>query len=74
MKISELRYGQRFTFPSVPRSVYVARGNGWYGSTAGYDGGPWHTSQDTEVNPCDTIDDQWQTNLDYIAENGPYGK
>ncbi len=48
-----LRTDEQFTFPGVPRSVYVYRGNGWYSSPAGYDGGPWHKEQGTMVIPVD---------------------
>ena len=46
-----LETGQKFTFPGRPQYVYVYRGNGWYSSEVGSDGGPWHADGDTPIVP-----------------------
>ena len=66
MLLSELRTGQRFHFPEAPRTWYVSRGNCWYGSLAGYDGGPWHI-EDREVVPEDAVSEQWEAHLRYVG-------
>lgn len=50
-KLRDLKEGQRFRYAGYPDkfAVYVARGNGWYSSEAGYDGGPWHCPDDDVV-------------------------
>jgi hypothetical protein len=62
-----LRTGEQFTFPGVPRSFYVNRGNGWFDGGRGYQGGPWHRPEGTMVIPVDTISDQWQEHLERIG-------
>lgn len=48
-KLSQLKDGQPFTFADCPGVEYIARGNTWYGTREGYDGGPWHRDGDAEV-------------------------
>lgn len=67
MKITDLRPNQMFTFPHAPRIFYMNRGNGWYSSVSGCDGGPWHTDRDTIVNPVDNLADQWEQHLAHVA-------
>ena len=50
MKLRELRTGQHFLFTYANVwTVYEYRGNGWYGTPAGYDGGPWYSEADPAV-------------------------
>ena len=50
-RLWDLQVGQKFVFVEAEKkykspAVYEYRGNGWYGSVAGYDGGPWHKTID----------------------------
>jgi hypothetical protein len=51
VRLRELRGGDRFRFADRLGSVWEYRGNGWYGSPKGYDGGPWHMHENAEVVP-----------------------
>lgn len=48
MKLSDLKAGQYFRFTDW-NEVYQARGNSWWGTLEGYDGGPWHGPKDRLV-------------------------
>lgn len=55
-KLRDVPVGAAFMFPDK-LSVYEHRGNGWYSSwSRSFDGGPWHTDQDTYVD----VDDERQ--------------
>jgi len=45
VELATLPSGVRFRHAGYPDKfkVYVTRGNGWYSSEEGYDGGPWHS-------------------------------
>jgi hypothetical protein len=46
--LGELKAGTYFRFRGS-ETVYEARGNAWYGSPGGYDGGPWHGDREAGV-------------------------
>ena len=48
MTISDLSAGTYFHFVGSD-TVWLARGNYWYASPGGYDGGPWTAHPDAEV-------------------------
>jgi hypothetical protein len=52
-RLSSLPTNARFRFPDRAK-VYVARGNQWYSSPEGYDGGPWYAPEDPRVIPEET--------------------
>ena len=45
--LETLATGVRFRHAGYPDKfkAYIARGNGWYSSEEGYDGGPWHSPE-----------------------------
>jgi hypothetical protein len=53
MRFSDVPTGMPFRFPSGP-TIYIARENGWFSTPTGHDGGPWHTTGDTEVEQVPT--------------------
>lgn len=64
MKLRELKLDQRFRFVGH-NSEFIYRGNGWYSSFLGYDGGPWNGDDVSEV---EVIPESEQTV--YINQNG----
>lgn len=44
MKMRELKVGEKFR-QSGSEALYAYRGSGWYSSTTGCDGGPWHQNE-----------------------------
>lgn len=53
-KLGSLAYGMPFRFPGKAR-IYMHYGGGFYATPTGYDGGPWHTPQETEVEPVKCV-------------------
>jgi hypothetical protein len=53
MLLCHLATNRLFQF-SYGGPMYVNRGNGWYGTPGGHDGGPWYTSPHVHVIPADT--------------------
>ena len=50
MKLYDLKVGTLFKFVDEKKTAtYEYRGNGWYGTPEGYDGGPWHDVTNPEV-------------------------
>lgn len=50
MNLRQLKTGQLFRFADS-ETEYQYRGDGWFGTEAGYDGGPWSRQDDPEVQP-----------------------
>ena len=48
MRFLDLCNGQYFHFDGVD-TVWQYRGQGWYSSPGGYDGGPWHSEHNSRV-------------------------
>lgn len=72
MFLNELRVGERFRFLTGSATAwYVYRGNCWYGSIGGYDGGPWHADGlRPVVSPDHETSNQWGEHLQHCADNG----
>ena len=54
MRVRDITTGMPFTFDDDPnKKIFISRGNGWYASPMGYDGGPY-TNDTSTVSPAPT--------------------
>ena len=58
MKLRDLTVGQQFKFEDRPHIIYEYRGNGWYATPTGFDGGPWYKTEAEDTVPVIPLDAQ----------------